>query len=168
MTAQSQSMWVRCNQYMGVLDSLFSADSIYIVTRTSQRSRKTNIPTSFLMHTFRQKLWYFPQRQKVKQQKNNNNNTGSLCQHPPTWQWRSAAVWGRGHGRALVAARGRQTGWLQSLAGAGWRGRGEARGSPRWRWWRGAGCSYRPGDPGISLMEEKEGAGERSQSQPYY
>lgn len=36
MTAQSQSMWMRCNQYMGVLDSLYSAGSIYIVTRTSQ------------------------------------------------------------------------------------------------------------------------------------
>lgn len=28
-TMTAQSMWVSCNQYMGVLDSLYSADSIH-------------------------------------------------------------------------------------------------------------------------------------------
>ena len=73
-----------------------------------------------------------------------------------TSEWRSAAGWGRGHGRALVGVKGRQTGRSRSLRGAGWRGRGAARRSPRWRWWRRAGRSCGLGDPGISLLGKRE------------
>lgn len=50
-TMTAQSMWVSCNQYMGVLDSPYSADAIHIVTRKRARQEgdlqmqwKTNIP----------------------------------------------------------------------------------------------------------------------------
>lgn len=50
-TMTAQSMWVSCNQYMGVLDSPYSADAIHIATRKRARQEgdlqmqwKTNIP----------------------------------------------------------------------------------------------------------------------------
>ncbi len=161
-TMTAQSTWVSCNQYMGVLDSLYSADSKYIVTRNKSGNREMyrcrEKQTSILIHTFRQKLWYFSERLKFNSEKNKNKTWArtdkltATCLHPCTWQWRSAVVWGRGHGQALVGVRGQQTGWCQSLGGTGWRSRGAARRSQRWRWWRGAGRSCRLGDPRISLV----------------
>lgn len=88
MTAQS--MWVSCNQYMGVLDSLYSADAIYIyIYCNKERARQEGDPQvqgknkqprhPFLCtRTPRQTLWYFPERLEFNRNKTNVKKKKSM------------------------------------------------------------------------------------------
>lgn len=85
-TMTAQSMWVSCNQYMGVLDSPYSADAIYIVTRKRARQQrdprmqwKTNIPDiHYYAHTEPSAL-VFSRGTRVQQEQKKKSTNCQQC-----------------------------------------------------------------------------------------